>query len=180
MGNLNKLLAYLKELKVKPNVENFQDKLVIQKTACLLEMLGNDLGYSFSLYVRGPYSPGLTMDLYAHRADVNKCVTDYVPKENEKRQLNLISELSNNLEPSMLEIMATYMFLVKELNKDEKQAIKDLKKLKSFYSDGRIAIGISRAKQLFFKPTEKEMKDMLTEFKEIEDATISDGSEMRQ
>lgn len=176
MGDLRKLLAYLKELGVKPKVDKFQDKLVIQKTVCLLKLSGIDLGYPFSLYVRGPYSPDLTKDLYDNEEKVNKLQTDYEPRELEKQKLHIISELSNNLEPTLLEIMSTYAYLVKELNKKEKDAITNLKRLKPFYSEGRIAVGISRAKQLFFKSTEEEIKKMKTEFGEWQDASLADQS----
>lgn len=176
MGNLNKILAYQKELGLKPRVNNFQDKLVIQKTTCLLKLSGIHLDYSFSLYVRGPYSPGLTKDLYANMEMVNKLQTNYTPTEHEKRLLHTISELSDNLDPALLEIMSTYEFLVKELHNDEKEAITNLKKLKSFYSEGRIAVGISRTKQLFFKPTEKEIEKMKVEFGAWEEASLTDRS----
>jgi len=170
MGDLNKVLAYLKEMGFKPDIDDFQDKLVVQKTVCLLELVGINLHYPFSMYVRGPYSPALTEDLYANKNMVNNLKTDYSPTEKEKTQLQTLFELSNELDPSVLEIMSTYAFLVHKLKKDERQAIIDLKKLKSFYSEGRIAVGMSRAKQLF-KPSEKEIEQMKAEFNEWEAAS---------
>jgi len=171
MGELKKLLGYLKELKLKPNVDNFQDRLVIQKTVCLLEMMGLDLDYHFSLYVRGPYSPGLTEELYSNKEAVNGLRTDYKPNSEEKKQLQKFSEISK-LEPTILEIMSTYAFMIKD--NEEKQAVIKLKKLKSFYSEARIAIGISRAKQLLSKPTEQEIEKMKSEFSDWQNASIDD------
>lgn len=174
MGDLKRVLGYLKELGFTPNVDKFQDRLVIQKTVYLLEMMGIKVGYPFSLYVRGPYSPSLTDDLYSQKEAVNNLETDYSPNEEEKKQLRTFSEISNNLEPTVLEIMSTYAFLIKEPETNEKQAIIKLKKLKSFYSEGRIAVGISKAKQLLFKPTEKEIEKMKAEFRDIEGASLED------
>lgn len=177
MGDLNKVLACLKELGFKPNVDDFQDKLVIQKMVCLFKLLGNDFGYSFSLYVRGPYSPSLTRDLYAHKDAVHNLSSDHVLTEDELRQLRALFEASDSLNPKLLEIMSTYVFLVKVRGEDERQAIVDLKKLKSFYSESGIAAGVSRAKQLFFKPSEQELKEMKSEFEEWQAASLADKRE---
>ena len=167
-------MGYLKELGKKPRVDEFKDKLVIQKTVCLLELSGIKLGYTFSLYVRGPYSPGLTKDMYNNKEMVNKLQTDYIPNAHEKQLLHTISDLSNGLDPILLEIMSTYAYFIRELRYEEKMAITSLKKLKPFYSEGRIAVGVSRAKQLFFKPTEKEMEMMKTEFNEWQESSLTD------
>ncbi len=178
MGELRKVLGYLRELGFKPDVDKFQDRLVIQKTVCLLEMMGLNAGYNFSLNVRGPYSPNLTNDLYSNKAGVNALKTNYTPNEEEKKKLNVFSEISNNLEPTLLEIISTYAFLIREPENDEKQAIIKLKKLKSFYSEGRIAIGVSKAKQLLFKPSKKDIEKMKSEFSDWQDASISDQSQV--
>ena len=172
--DLKKVLAYLKELGFTPDVDNFQDKLIIQKTVCLLKLLGVKLHYPFSLYVRGPYSPSLTKDLYANKKIVNNLKTDYVPTKKEKKQLQSLYSLSNELNPTLLEIMSTYAFLIYNLKKDDKQAIIDLKKIKCFYSEGRIAVGISRTKELLFKPSKKDIDKMKAEFRNIEEASLSD------
>jgi uncharacterized protein YwgA len=177
MGRLDRLLAYLGELKIKPDVKNFENKLIIQKTACLLEMLGADLGYPFSLYVRGPYSPDLAKDLYKHVDGHERLKTAYKLTEADRKQLHSISELSDGMNPKLLEIMATYEFMVKELRYGEKQALVDLKKLKPFYSQGLIAVGVSRAKQLFFKATDAEIAAMKAEFSDWQDASLSDLSD---
>lgn len=43
---------------------SFQDRLIFQKTTYLLQVFGLYLGYSFSWYLYGPYSPALTRDGY--------------------------------------------------------------------------------------------------------------------
>ncbi len=174
MGELRKVIACIRELDKKMKVDNFQDKLVIQKTVCLLELLGFDMKYGFSMYVRGPYSPALTEDLYQNKEAVENLRTDYVPSGKEKSMISVIGEASNHFEPSMLEIMATYAFLIKRSSYGGKEAITELKRIKPFYSETKIAVGVSRAKQLF-PATEKEVRDMKAEFKEIEAASTSDN-----
>jgi len=174
MGNLEKVIACMKELDKKLKVENFEDKLVVQKTTCLLKLLGFDMGYRFSLYVRGPYSPDLTNDLYGNKGIVESLKTNYTISAKEKGLIAKVADASNNLDPTLLEIMATYAFLSKECGMRGKEALAELKKLKPFYSEAKIAVGVSRAKQLF-PATEKEIREMKAEFKEIESATVSDN-----
>ncbi len=173
MSKLKKLLACLKELNFKPNVNNFEHRLIIQKTACLLELMGFKIGYNFSLYVRGPYSTDLTHDLYDNIQFVyeNKISPNFSSPKREK--LLEFSDATDKLDPALLEIMSTYAFISKALGKDEKEAIIELKRLKPFFSDAQIAVGVSRAKQLI-TPTEDEVKRMKKEFEDFEGAGVSD------
>lgn len=43
---------------------NFNDRLILQKTIYLMEHFGLNIGYYFSWYLRGPYSPALARDAY--------------------------------------------------------------------------------------------------------------------
>ncbi|MHA1731449.1 MAG: hypothetical protein ACTSU5_05875 [Promethearchaeota archaeon] len=43
-------------------MNNFSNRLVLQKTIYLIQKLGFDLGYRFNWYLRGPYSPSLAAD----------------------------------------------------------------------------------------------------------------------
>jgi len=147
--------------------------LIVQKTVCLLKLLGFELDYSFnSLYIRGPYCPELTNDLYEY-----KTAKFPTPTEQEKIKLNELKELSNELNPTMLEIMGTYAFLVHGLKKNEKEAILTLKKLKSFYSESDFAVGMSKAKQLFLKLSKKEIEEIKKEGEDWEQASLSDTRE---
>jgi len=178
MERMKKLVALIREsenkLGIKVNLDNFQDRLVIQKLVYLLELSGIDLGYRFSLYVRGPYSPDLTRDIYDNKNNIYKLQTDYRMQENEINRLINIFNLSSNFNPSIMEIMATYLYFSKELGLSEKEAITNVKKIKSFYSDAKISIGISRAKELFISLTEKEISDIKEELKEWQEIAIDD------
>lgn len=45
-------------------MRSFEDRLIFQKTVYLLQSAGFFLGYPFSYYLYGPYSPQLTRDGY--------------------------------------------------------------------------------------------------------------------
>lgn len=74
------LALTLKELGVSSDVSGFNSRLILQKTVYLLEEAGIRLGYSFNWYLRGPYSPGLTRDLY----DLNASSEDVADWELDK------------------------------------------------------------------------------------------------
>jgi uncharacterized protein YwgA len=46
------------------DIGTFEGRLVLQKTVYLLQSLGFYLGYKFSWYIHGPYSPDLTKDAF--------------------------------------------------------------------------------------------------------------------
>ncbi|MFA5050365.1 MAG: hypothetical protein WC501_05130 [Candidatus Micrarchaeia archaeon] len=179
MNRLEKVLVRLKEMNFSPDMGNFRDKLIIQKVVCLLELMGAELGYrsSFSLYVRGPYSPTLTKELYEGMNIIKDSNTSGGLTKKEKEQLSKLYEISDHLNPDMLEIMSTYGYLIKECNNDEKTAVSNLKRLKSFYPESKLAIGISKTKELFLKLSENEINDIKTEFKEWENTAILDRTE---
>jgi uncharacterized protein YwgA len=173
MDKLEKIISCLREAGFKPDLNSFQDKLVVQKTVCLLQLMGMRTDYNFSLYVRGPYSPDLTKDLYEHREAVEKLKSVCSLSESEHEQVQKVYELSNHLEPKMLEIMATYSFIRKQLGMNGRDSLIHLKKLKPF-PEAQIAVGVSRAK-LLFPLSEKEVEEMKTEFKTLDDATDADA-----
>jgi uncharacterized protein YwgA len=177
MNRLDILIAYLKEfrLKPRPKVDDFEHKLIIQKTVCLLQLMGEKMDYSYSLYIRGPYSPDLTQELYANKERIENLKTEHSLSQKEKERFCKIWEATDGLNPSRLEIAGTYSFLVKGLHMSSKEAIIKLKKLKPFFSESQIAVGISRSK-LLFPPSEQEVERMKAEFKAWEDASDSDAN----
>jgi uncharacterized protein YwgA len=48
----------------RPDMAEFSNRLQLQKIIYLLQSSGVSLGYGFSWYVKGPYSPELTKALY--------------------------------------------------------------------------------------------------------------------
>lgn len=62
--HLAALYLYLKELDVDPSVQTLKDRKRVQKAVYLGQAAGADLGYRYSWYVHGPYSPALTKDYF--------------------------------------------------------------------------------------------------------------------
>ncbi|HEY5548785.1 MAG TPA: hypothetical protein VIL17_04240 [Coriobacteriia bacterium] len=59
------LTRMLRELRVSPDMGDFNTRLRLQKATYLLESLGAPLEYRHSWYVRGPYSSALADDLFS-------------------------------------------------------------------------------------------------------------------
>jgi len=59
----------LDALQHKLDLSDFDHRLMLQKAIYLAQASGVDLGYAFQWYLRGPYSPGLTRDAFALKAE---------------------------------------------------------------------------------------------------------------
>jgi hypothetical protein len=162
MENRKKLIAFFKELGFSMDIAKFDDRLIAQKLVCLLELKGVDLGYSCSLYVRGPYSPDLTQDLYAFTPEFGNLETGSRLNPAEK---DIARELGRifGLKPVPLEVGATYGYYTLRQNSDPLEASRQVKRLKPFYSEAQIALGISKAKEFLFTPTRQDLEDLKKE-----------------
>lgn len=61
---LQVLNLFLQALGEDVSVASLEDRLRLQKAVYLGQLFGVDLGYRYSWYVKGPYSPSLTQDYY--------------------------------------------------------------------------------------------------------------------
>ncbi|MCL4552050.1 MAG: hypothetical protein M1305_00625 [Candidatus Marsarchaeota archaeon] len=174
MNDFGKVLACLKGLGMRtPSVDNFEDKLIIQKAVYLLQLKGVKTGFGFNLYVRGPYSPALTTELYSHKRELRGLETTTKLSE---REAEIVQELRGltGLKPSLLEVAATYAYFAIDQGKDPLTATKGVRAIKGFYPEAQIALGISHAKKFLFKPTEADIAEMKKEHEALEQASLHD------
>jgi hypothetical protein len=162
MEKHEKVIALLRELGFRFDIAAFDDRLVAQKIVCLLELRGIDLGYSCSLYVRGPYSPDLTQDLFAFAREFETQKTSSRLSADEKEAAGELGRIFG-LRPVPLEIGATYGYYALRQKSDPPEASRQVRRLKPFYSEAQVALGISKAKQFLFKPTRKDLEDLKEE-----------------
>jgi len=162
MENWKKLIAFFKELGFEFDISRFDDRLVAQKIVCLLDLKGIDLGYTCSIYVRGPYSPDLTQDLFEFKNEFGNLKTDVRLSAPEKEIAGELRRIFG-LKPIPLEVGATYGYYALRQNCDPLEALRQVKRLKPFYSEAQIALGISKAKEFLFKPTQRDLEDLKKE-----------------
>ncbi len=60
------------------DLSDFDRRLMLQKAIYLAQASGVDLGYTFQWYLRGPYSPGLTRDAFALKAELGQVENELV------------------------------------------------------------------------------------------------------
>lgn len=170
--NLNKVIACLKEIGIKPKVDDFQNRLIIQKSIYLLKLKDIDFGFAYNLYVRGPYSPDLTKEIYDHKSIVENLKTTSKLDSSESKKIKEFKELFHAPRPSILEVAATYAYFAFEQEQDPITALQNVKRMKSFYSEAQIAVGVSKAKEFLFRPSAKELAEMKKEAKPWQDASL--------
>lgn len=118
-----RLLSAVLHLTGRANLLKFEDRLLLQKRIFLLAMTGVDLGYTFSWYLRGPYSPGLTRDAFtideAQKKGMNAAEMP-TPHLIQTRLLDLKDALGSKWnDPVHLELLASVLFLAKSSDADE-------------------------------------------------------------
>ena len=88
-------------------------------------------------------------------------------------EIKALFDLNN---PSVLEIAATFEYFQADARLNEFEALIRLKDLKPFYSETELAIGVSKAKQLFFKPSETDLSELKKELMPWQEASLRDLS----
>lgn len=157
MGDWKKVQQVFAEIDFPFDVAEFEDRLIAQKIVCLLDLMGISLGYSFNLYIRGPYSPKLAYDYYHKDVQAHGDTLQRSLSAEEREAVHRVDHLFAK-SPSLLEIGATYGFIQRNRNVSPTEAYKIVKQEKGFYPDSQIAKGISRAKQLLVTPTEDDLR----------------------
>jgi|SRR3989338_6964809 len=169
--NLDKVVACLKAINLKPKIDEFEDRLLIQKAVYLLQLKGIKTNFSYHLYVRGPYSKELTDEIYDNRNKVERLETSLKLSNTEAKMIGEFNELFFGLKPGILEVAATYSLFAFDQKQDAITALKNVKRMKSFYSEAQIAVGISKAKEFLFRPSEKEISELKEELRPWQEAS---------
>jgi hypothetical protein len=103
---------------IPASVTSFDDRLAVQKAVYLLQEGGVHLGYGYRWYLRGPYSPSLTEDLFtlADSPGTKEELADWQLSEPSAMRVSgfrklLASTIAGNRARS-LELLASVLFLV--------------------------------------------------------------------
>ena len=108
--NTEKVIACLKEMGIRPKIAKFRHRIVIQKLVYLLQLKGVEFGFDYGLYVRGPYSPNLTKEIYAKRDKFEQLKTKATLSEKETQTVQEAKEIFDG-NPAWLEVAATYAYV---------------------------------------------------------------------
>lgn len=147
VGNMEPKLAALKafldELELPPAISTLQERKLIQKGVLLGQTLGGvDLGYSFSWYIRGPYSTQLAKSYYEldHALRVEPEEKRQLPESvrvrlQKVRPLLKVPKGVNLTQPDWLELLASVVYLERERGLDKSAIEKLVRKEKAHLAD---------------------------------------------
>jgi hypothetical protein len=102
------------------DLAHFDRRLVLQKTIYLVQAARVDLGYAFHWYLRGPYSPALTRDAFALKAELTQNADEMKNWKLDPVSLQRLARLREALRPipsegcaRRLELLASVHFLLR-------------------------------------------------------------------
>ena len=112
------------------SLDTFDSRLIFQKTVYLLQAFGFYLGYRFSWYIRGPYSPGLTSDGFK----IHENLSQYPPfktqnLETERRFEQFLEFIDPHKDDVLwLEVAASAHFLARvHMESDDEKILQSIK-----------------------------------------------------
>lgn len=134
-------LLVLKELGIQHHMASFADRLTVQKSVYLAQAAGVELGHHYNWYLRGPYSPSLTQDVFdaldTHDADsiLDGWELDSETREKLSRLKVWFTPSADLPHPLWLELLASTHFLITRKQVATQNAGKLVKQLKKFDKD---------------------------------------------
>jgi len=112
------LVLVMRALDVPLRVDQFDDRLVVQKAVYLAQARGVDLGYFFRWHLRGPYCRALTSDAYTISLENEDEAVRWVLNEESKTALRELRDLLPSAEDlpraRWLELLASIHYLVRQ------------------------------------------------------------------
>ncbi|MCA9162489.1 MAG: hypothetical protein R3C99_23825 [Pirellulaceae bacterium] len=151
------LALALRELGISGDVSDFASRLILQKTVYLIEEAGIKLSYPFNWYLRGPYSPALTRDLFdlaSNREDIDGWVLDEHSRSVAQRLRPLISDEPDE-EPAAkarrLELLASLHYLSRRRGvdlRDAEQATAQLALNGKHFNNAEVVAAIQRLRDV--------------------------------
>jgi len=80
-------------------LDTFNHRLAVQKVVYLAQAAGIHLGYDFHWYLRGPYSPDLTRDVFAVDAEAGEGTNEWARWQFDDQSKARLEELSSIVRP---------------------------------------------------------------------------------
>lgn len=131
------------------SLNTINDRILLQKKIYLAQEAGVPLGYGYSWYIHGPYSPDLTAVAYQIIPEGNTSIEEMHFKEPYASMLEKVNRLESvigeeNLELSIVqwyELVASIAYWYKRGIVEKKKSISKIRETKPQFSEGQISIG---------------------------------------
>lgn len=165
MSNCDKVIASLSYLGIQPKIQSYNSRFLMQKITFLAQELGISTNYYFTPYIKGPYSPSLTKDYFGRRTQFEALESSYELTQADIARLETIKGCQLFENHDLMEATATALYFVNRLppTRDCDMFV-HLKRVKPHLSETSLIIGISKCKELKFKP-EYLTDELKAEFK---------------
>ncbi|MCB9654401.1 MAG: hypothetical protein H6729_09770 [Deltaproteobacteria bacterium] len=146
-------LLILKELGIGYKMESFADRLSVQKSLYLAQAAGVDLGHYYNWYLRGPYSPTVTQDIFdaIENYDVATQIKEWELDQKTREGLSKLSTSfqpkEETAQPDWLELLASVHFLVKRQQVSTANPLALKSKLESyskFFSEKQVSAALQQ------------------------------------
>jgi uncharacterized protein YwgA len=118
---------------------SLEDRVKLQKAVYLAQAAGLPLGYRYSWYIRGPYSPDLTRDYFALAPSSARKEEELKLSPTAQQAIDRVKPLmevpaqAQGLKPdAWLEIVASVHYLKKESQLPHEKALETLKRQKPY------------------------------------------------
>lgn len=94
------------------SLDDFEDRLKLQKLVYLARKMGHNLGYSFNWYARGPYSPSLTRMLFSANDQDQLILDDFHLNDKEEAIVQQLREFLQDdvRDHRVLELLASVWY----------------------------------------------------------------------
>lgn len=131
------------------SLNTINDRILLQKKIYLAQEAGVPLGYGYSWYIHGPYSPDLTAVAYQIIPEGDTSIEEMHFKEPYASMLEKVNRLESvigeeNLELSIVqwyELVASIAYWYKRGIVEKKKSISKIRETKPQFSEGQISIG---------------------------------------
>jgi len=131
------------------SLDNFNDRLRLQKIVFIARMIGFNLGYSFDWYVRGPYSPSLTKMLFSANEEGRLILDSVTLQDSEER---IVEQMRGFLredisDPRILELLASVWYFVRRSSYSEDERndlVGEIARRKPQYSREEVEMAFNR------------------------------------
>ena len=114
------LALALEHANVPLHVDEFDERLVLQKAVYLLQEAGVHLGYRYRWHLRGPYSPDLASDVFflaglqnRLKDDLEKWQLDEESKQRISKLKEMLAGTAVSVVAKHLELLASVLFLIR-------------------------------------------------------------------
>lgn len=150
-------LLVLKELGIKYEMESFEERLSVQKSMYLAQAAGVNIGHYFNWYLRGPYSPGLSKDVFGAIQNYNAdTATDGWELDQGTR--TKLGKLKKAFEPptplkkpTWLELLASVHFLIDRkqvASREPRSLMAQLAKYRKVYTQEQVTEALKRLRNI--------------------------------